>query len=310
MFFFFFDFGHAMKVDEIVSKGTLNLGAYSNIECANVRIGGKMQRVVSKESFLGIIGLTPSARKAIEALCKFIEHPINKTAKTDGIMKKIREGYVLEDGSKERLYIEYSAITDFCRMILTIRRMKRWDARFEDYANNCERFMLGLADVGLSALIDEATGYDKIKKHHEYIEQFKAFIRNEHSAWVKEFQDGFFDGIYKVYNLERKPIGNKSQHPPFFGQFIAKYVYVPLANSNGAILTMLRDKDPCVSKGKRRYKLHQFLTEEIGKPALRAHLISIETLLSVSKDRYAFQRLFYKRYPRPKEQLEFDFDEI
>ena len=82
---------------------------------------------------------------------------------------------------------------------------------------------------------------------------------------MKEFPDTFFDGIYKVYRLEKAG----KNHPSFFGGIINKYIYYPLANSHGAILKKLQAKDPVVECKGRRYKLHQFLTEEVGKPLLR-----------------------------------------
>ena len=65
--------------------------------------------------------------------------------------------------------------------------------------------------------------------------------RSQIKMWEKEFPDQFFDGIYKIYHLRREP---KKNHPQFFAKFIRKYVYHPLADSNGVILALLDEKNP------------------------------------------------------------------
>jgi hypothetical protein len=57
------------------------------------------------------------------------------------------------------------------------------------------------------------------------------------------YPDKFFDMIYKLYGLKRKN-PDSTKHPQFFGKFIRKYIYYPLANSHGAILEHLEQKNP------------------------------------------------------------------
>ena len=78
--------------------------------------------------------------------------------------------------------------------------------------------------------------------------------------------------LYKLYGIKRfDPTSTK--HPRFFAKFTRSFIFHPLANSRGKILELLDDKNPVVyANGGRRYKLFQFLSEEVGMPALRAHL--------------------------------------
>ena len=112
--------------------------------------------------------------------------------------------------------------------------------------------------------------------------------------------------IYRLYGLKRK--NPKSfKHPSFFGKFIRKYVYAPLANSNGAILEELEMKNPIVySSGGRRHKMFQFLSEEIGLPAFRQHLWQVVGLGMGAPDKAMFDRSFNRAFPQAKDQLELD----
>ena len=298
----FFSDVEPRHIDKVLNRGTLAMGTFVNIDCANVEVGDKIVRLVSMASFLSIVGVSTHSRDAVLSLSKFLTHPSVRTNASLKMIDRLRHAYLIKDNRGDSLFVDSRLITDFCRMILKLRELGKIKGGYLEYAQNCERFMIGLADTGLVALIDEATGYRK-KKKDEYRQLFLAFIREDHSDWVKEFPDTFFDGIYKVYHLGR--IGRN--HPSFFGAFIAKYVYYPLANSHGAILEKLREKNPVVSLNGRKYKLHQFLTKEVGKHALKRHLDQVETILMLSSDKSAFKRNFKKVFPQPYDQLEWDF---
>lgn len=294
--------GEPNRVDRVLNCGRLAMGVFENIDCANVEVKGKVLRLVSIDSFFGIVGIGTYAKDVIKSFESFLTHPSVRTSSSKKILNRLNEGYCIDRNGTETLFVDCRVITEFCRLMLQLRAINKLSGSYLTYAQNCERFMLGLADTGLVALIDEATGYRKRQKD-EYRRLFRAYISEYHREWEKEFQDSFFDGIYKIYHLAK----NGKNHPSFFGAFINKYVYFPLANSHGAILEKLKEKNPVVNFRGRRYKLHQFLTKEIGKPALQKHLNQIETLLVISADKGAFRRYFKKAFPQPFDQLELDF---
>ncbi len=162
------------------------------------------------------------------------------------------------------------------------------------------------AKVGIVALIDEATGFIADKRKAEYRELFQEFIRDELRQWEREFPDQFFDMIYRLYGLKRRN-PKAFKHPSFFGKFIRKYVYAPLANSNGAILEQLDKKNPAVyASGGRRYKMFQFLSDQVGLPAFRQHLWQVVGLGLGSPDKATFDRSFNRAFPHTQDQYEFD----
>ncbi len=123
------------------------------------------------------------------------------------------------------------------------------------------------------------------------------FILSECKKWEQEFPDKFLDMLYRLYGLGRhNPDSTKT--PRFFGKFIRKFIYAPLAYSKGAILEELDKKNPVVyAGGGRRYKMFQFLSDEIGTPALRQHLWQVIGIGKVSANAKQFERNFYRAFP-------------
>jgi hypothetical protein len=74
---------------------------------------------------------------------------------------------------------------------------------------------------------------------------------------------------------------------------------------------MLDDANPVVySGGTRKYKLHQFLTQEIGVNALRQHLWQTIGIGNACRDKTEFERSFYRAFPEalPKgDEMQGDF---
>jgi hypothetical protein len=56
--------------------------------------------------------------------------------------------------------------------------------------------------------------------------------------------------------------------------------------------------NPKNEKGYRKHKHFQRLTEDVGDPALRAHLASVITLMKVSDDWDGFKALMNRALPR------------
>lgn len=198
----------------------------------------------------------------------------------------------------------YEAIIliEVCDALLQMRDYLLPSQKF--LATQSEIIIRSAAKVGIVALVDEATGYIADKRKEEYRELFKEFIRSECKRWEQEFPDAFFDVLYKLYGLKRKN-PRSLQHPQFFGHLIRKYIYYPLANSNGAILEGLEEKNPVVYVGGgRKHRLFQFLTDTVGLPSLRQHLWQVIGIGNSVPDKASFDRAFQRAFPQPRSQME------
>lgn len=204
-------------------------------------------------------------------------------------------------------------LIEICDALIEARNQQKLYKSQFFLALQAEIIVRSAAKLGIIALVDEATGYVD-KTRDEYRKLFESFIRDEFRQWEKEFPDKFFDMIYRLYGLKRQQ-PDSTKHPQFFGHFIRKYVYHPLANSNGAILEQLQEKNPVVyDSGGRRYKFFQYLTNQIGMSSFRQHLWQVVGIGESAADRIHFERGFYRAFPEaiPKkdtEQIDF-FDQL
>ncbi len=198
--------------------------------------------------------------------------------------------------------IEASLLPKICNALLKLRDAKEQHPSQEAIIAQADIIMRGLAEIGIIALVDEATGYIDDKDKTEYRDLFRDFIRRECREWEKEFPEQFTDMIYKLYGLAK---GKPGKHPQFFGRFIRKYIYTPLAGSDGALLNMLDEKNPVVyAKGGRRHKMHQFLTDEVGLPAVRAHIWQVVGIGNASPTKEAFERGVKLAFPQIGDQMD------
>ena len=158
-----------------------------------------------------------------------------------------------------------------------------------------------VAKVGIIALIDEATGYDKVKTNAiRKLQTFlNEFLNEEASRWVKKFDDEFFEDLYKMHNWSWT---KTAKRPGVVGTWINDLVYQRMGPM---VLTELQDRNPIISTGRRRYKHHQFLSDETGTPALRKHLASLHTLALASNFQWVlFKKLVNRVHPLQEQQLE------
>jgi len=132
------------------------------------------------------------------------------------------------------------------------------------YAQYADAPMRGFARVGLVALIDEATGYQNDRNRDELAKILEAFVTRELRPWVPTFPPEFYERLYKP----QPPLATrKGERAPWFSRHITNnVVYDRLAPP------LLPELKAAASKAEKRAGLHQFLTEDIGHPALRAHL--------------------------------------
>jgi hypothetical protein len=86
-------------------------------------------------------------------------------------------------------------IVDFCRAVLEQRRLKVLPEYALPYAEAAEKFIASLAGVGIAALIDEATGFEKVRDRKALEALLDRYLRHEFSAWAKRFPDEFYEQI-------------------------------------------------------------------------------------------------------------------
>ena len=195
------------------------------------------------------------------------------------------------------------ALVDICDAFMEARKHINLSPRQAIIATQCEILMRAFARVGIIALVDEATGYDKAKeKAKDELQKFlNQFLQEEAARWVKTFPDQFFEDIYKMRGWTWN---NTTARPGVIGQWITDIVYDRLA----PIVPSLEKLNPKNENGNRSHKHHQYLSRETGLPKLKEHLEAVHALVKVSNyDWNLFMRNLDMVYPSKNKELYLDF---
>jgi P63C domain len=151
----------------------------------------------------------------------------------------------------------------------------------------------GVAVLGITALIDEATGYQELRDKQALRAILDAFLRKELAAWAKRFPDEFYQEMFRLRGWQWR--GMKINRPSVVGKFTNDLVYDRLAPE---LLTELQKLNPRDDRGNRKAKHHQWLTEDVGHPALAQHLYATIGFMRASTTWEQFYRMMQRAFPR------------
>ncbi len=152
--------------------------------------------------------------------------------------------------------------------------------------------MRGLAQVGIVALVDEATGYQEERDRNELSRILAAYVSKELLPWTKRFPDEFYEEMFRLWGWSYRPLS--VSRPRYVAKLTSELVYEKLPPG---VLEELREKNPVVEGGRRRHRHHQFLTADVGNPHLQKQLVGVITLMKAATSRQAFRRMFDRAFP-------------
>lgn len=160
---------------------------------------------------------------------------------------------------------------------------------FEAYENNslserlsqvgiiAKSILLALSQVGIVALVDEATGFQRVRSLTALERLCEKFISEDLRPWIRAFPKRFFTELARVRGLEL----NGKRPPQYFGHIVNNLTYKRLAPG---ILQELKKKAERYQCGKLKNPMHRFLTENHGHPKLREHISNLVTLMKITDD--------------------------
>lgn len=169
--------------------------------------------------------------------------------------------------------IPASLIPRICSVWLDARKEGVLGPRQKLIADNAELLLRSVAEVGIVALVDEATGYQDHRPRDALQQYLEMIVRKELAAWAKKFPDEFYENIYKLRGWPWT--GMKKNRYSAVAGYTRDLVYERMAPG---LLADLEQKSPKDEKGNRDGRLHQWLTSDVGDPMLASHLQSLLTL--------------------------------
>jgi hypothetical protein len=275
-------------------SSTLDL-AGAKIPCAVIEGPNGVQRVLSEHGItLAILGSRSGASKRLKKALEERGAPLPLFVAPRQlhrfITKELEDGPLRPidylDGTKLVRGYDAAILPSVCNIWLEARENGALQAQQLAKAQKAELLARALAETGIVALVDEATGYEKVRPQNALQEYLKKVIRAQLAAWVKKFPDEFFENIYRLRGWQWP--GMKKNRYSVVGKYVRDLVYERLGPG---VLAELEQKSPKDGRGQRSNKLHQWLTEDIGDPMLAQHLHTLIMFQRLAiKNGYGWQR--------------------
>jgi P63C domain len=302
------ELGDAGALPKATHQGKMTVGSL-DLDCYVLEDGRRlfhkrgMARALGMKSAGGNVFLRAIQRKGLgseigKTLLEKIDNPINFKPLT----QDLGHGY------------DAAVLVDICKAIIRAEEAGKLHPTQKPLADQARILIQAFAKVGVTALIDEATGFQQVRDPKALRILVQQYIEQEKREWEKQFPDEYYDELNRLYGSKRLTttgsgavIQNRPQH---FAKFTRSYVYHPL--EKGSVLEEFDKINPKIDKkGTRRSRFHQHLTLGYGIEKLKRQVGEVLTLAKVSNTVSQFKKLFARRFPQAGQQWGlFDDDEI
>lgn len=195
--------------------------------------------------------------------------------------------------------VEAKLLPRVCNVFLKARDADALHPSQIAMAIQADIIMRGLAELGIIALIDEATGYQDSRASDALARILEQFLADEKQKWARTFPVDFYREIYRLWGWKFEPWNTK--RPSVIAGWTDDFVYQRIAPG---LLAELREKNPRQETGRRSAKHHQWFNPERGHPALKEHISGVIALLRAAETWEGFKRGLNRAYPKFGETME------
>ena len=159
----------------------------------------------------------------------------------------------------------------------------------QEIVDRARAFIAASAKLGITGLIDEATGFQYIRPPDELQFKMAYFLADELRPWEKTFPDNFWGELGRLTHWT-----NLKLRPKYWGKLVNEFVYEALDRD---IAEYLQKNKPPRYTGKRYF---QWLHEDRGVKALLEHIWTViglaKTCDTVDDLRYEIEKHFPGSY--------------
>lgn len=277
--------------DKPIRIGDIEIGCY-------VLDDGR--RVIPTNSMLDTLSMARggSMVRGMNRLELFASRDRIKPYISNELMARIREPIRFKANNTVTYGYDSDTLIDIAEAVIKADNSGTLQKQQAAIAHQCRVITSSLTRLGLIALIDEATGYQTKRESDELQQILSAYLLPEHRPWMQTIPQEFTREIYRVYGWKRT---TDNRGPRYAGKLIRQLIYERLPKP---VLPALDEMNPTNSKYQRKHRHHQFLTEQQGLDHFRTLVITVMTLLRVSKNKDEFKRHLRSYFDG---QTEFDF---
>lgn len=296
-------------IPEALFEGEFHIGDKS-IDCAVLPDG---TRVISQATFLRAIGRSRSPKagtgvlSTVDQLPFFLSSQVLQPFVDDELAKSTAPIFYRTQNGGKGVGYDASLLPAVAEVYLRYRdslheQLQQVPVKYQHIVKASDILVRGLANVGIIALVDEATGYQDVRDRQALQKILDQYLAKELAAWAKRFPDEFYKQIFRLRGWAWK--GVQVRKPQVVAKYTNDIVYERLAPG---ILEELESKNPKDDKGRRKAKHHQWLTEDVGHPALAQHLHGVVMLMKTSSTWSDFMTKLNVAAPKKGATLEMEF---
>lgn len=153
------------------------------------------------------------------------------------------------------------------------------------------------AKVGIIALIDEATGFQKIRAKHALRVKLQAFIADDLQEWARMFPDEFWIELARLEGIKYSP----RSRPLRWGRYIMMFVYDAIDAEVGKELRKINPNPRFLQNH------HQWL-KKFGRDKVHDQIERVITIMKLCDDMDDFRKKFERVFKKYSPQRSFDWD--
>jgi phage protein len=254
-------------------------------------------RVVKQTDVFRALGRDPRGNSRIDQIPAFMDAKNLQSLISSDLEVMIKRVVYLDKNGKEKEGFNADILPLVADLYLKARDAGVLVATQIDTAKKAEMLIRSLARVGITALVDEATGYQYERERDELQKILKAYISEELLKWEKRFPDDFYKEIFRLNGWDFTVNGIKKR-PSVIGRWTNTLIYNELPEG---VLQELKENTP------KYARYHQRLTPDIGQPNLTAQIYKVIGIMQSSDNMQEMWERFKKIKAREQDEgIEFD----
>lgn len=261
-------------------------------------------RVLSQRGINKALGVTEGGGSGAQKLPRFLSSKALTPYISDKLAARISQPikhYVPDLATKTPAHsIPAIVLPEICKAWIAAREVGKLTTKGQlETAKKAEILLSGLGTVGIIALVDEATGYQKDRPHDDLQRILEAYVSQEYLRYTSRFPSPFYEQLFRLNGWQYNPMSVK--RPQVVGKMTDNIVYSRLPEG---VLEELRNKNPKDEKGRRKKKHYNFLTEDIGNPHLERHIAAVIALMRAAPNWRKFKSFLNRAFPQQNHQFD------
>lgn len=190
---------------------------------------------------------------------------------------------------------EATVLLDICDAYLRAREAGALATNQQDVAKRAETITRACAKAGITALIDEVTGYAPFKRKQEYQLKVQAFIADDLHEWARMFPHEFWFELARIEGVHY----SRRNRPLRWGRYVMAFVYDSVDRD---VDRQLREPKPDPHFLRNH---HQWL-RDLGRQRVNGRLRRIIAVMKVCEDMKDFEKQFARVLQKSPLQTKFN----